>query len=67
MVRPLGPPPAGGGAVTEVAPFRPVPVMVTGTVVPRFPLAGVIDATAGPNTVKLTVLLVPPGVWTETA
>jgi hypothetical protein len=56
------PPPA----VTEVAPFRPVPVIVTGTDVPLFPLLGVIDATVGPNTVNVAVLLVPPGPWTET-
>jgi hypothetical protein len=56
------PPPA----VTEVAPFRPVPVMVTGTDVPLFPLVGVIDATVGNCTVNVTELLVPPGVLTTT-
>jgi hypothetical protein len=47
--------------VTDVAPVRPTPVSVTGTLFPRRPVVGLIDARVGPVTVKVTVLLVPPG------
>jgi hypothetical protein len=56
--------------VTAVAPFRLVPVSVTGTVVPRAPEVGLIDASVGTVaavTVNCTVLVVPIGVVTLTA
>ena len=64
-VRPLTvtPPPA---TVIAVAPVRLVPVRVTGTAVPRKPVLGAIEASVGPITVNVTVLLVPPGVVTLT-
>jgi hypothetical protein len=43
-----------------------VPVSVTGTVVPRAPDVGEIEASVAPCTVNVTVLLVPPGVVTLT-
>jgi hypothetical protein len=49
-----------------VVPVRLVPVRVTGTVVPRKPVVGAIEVSAGPITVNVTVLLVPPGVVTLT-
>lgn len=52
--------------VTAVAPCRSVPVSVTGTVVPRTPVVGLIEASVGPVTVNGTVLLVPPGPVTVT-
>ena len=51
------------GAFTDVAPVRPMPVMVTGTLVPRAPELGAIDASVGATTVNVTALLgVPPAV-----
>jgi hypothetical protein len=55
--------------VTAVAPVRLVPVKVTGTLVPRTPVAGAIEVSVGtgrPITVNVTVLLVPPGALTVT-
>ena len=54
--------------VTAVAPDRLVPVRVIATVVPRTPEVGEIDANVGTGelTLKGLVLLVPPGVVTET-
>ena len=40
--------------------------MVTGTTVPRIPVAGAIDAAVGATTVSVSVLLVPPKVVTVT-
>ena len=54
------------GAVTAEAPVKLVPAMDTGTLVPRTPELGVIEESAGPVTVNVTVLLVPPAVVTET-
>jgi hypothetical protein len=56
------------GAFTEVAPVRFVPVMVTGTLVPRAPLLGlmVVSDGCGAFTVNATVPVVPNGVVTET-
>ncbi len=51
---------------TAVAPVRLVPVKVTGTVVLCRPEAGLIEASVAPCTVKVTVLLFPPGVVTLT-
>jgi hypothetical protein len=51
--------------VIRVAPFRPMPVNVTGTVVPCVPVAGATEARLGPCTVKL-VVADPPGVVTVT-
>src|SRR5579863_1296776 len=48
-----------------VAPVKPIPVMVTATLVPRAPEVGLMAVTAGP-TLKLTVLLVPFGEVTLT-
>ena len=48
--------------VTVVTLLRPVPVRVTGTTEPRKPVLGEIDISVGAVTVKVTVLLVPPGV-----
>lgn len=48
--------------VTPVAPIRLVPVRVTGTVVPRTPVFGAIEASVGPCTVNVTALLGPAGV-----
>jgi hypothetical protein len=50
----------------DVAPVRPAPVNVTGTLVPRSPAFGLIDESTSLVTVKVTVLLVPPGVVTLT-
>jgi hypothetical protein len=50
----------------EVAPVRPEPEMVTGTVAPRTPVAGVIVFSTGPRTVYTTELLVPPSDVTVT-
>jgi hypothetical protein len=47
-----------------VAPVRFVPVRVTGTVVPRVPDVGEIEASVGPTTVNGTVLVFPIGVTT---
>lgn len=52
------------------APVRPVPVMVTGTEVPRTPVFGLIEVTLGTDraiTVNVTLLVVPMGVATLTA
>jgi hypothetical protein len=49
---------------TAVAPVRPVPVMVTGTVVPRNPVVGIIDVSEGGTTVNVSALLGPPNVVT---
>jgi hypothetical protein len=49
-----------------VAVASPVPVIVTGTLVPRKPVFGVTPVTVGATTVKVTVLLFPPGVVTVT-
>jgi hypothetical protein len=56
------PPPV---TVIAVAPFRLVPVSVTGTVVPCVPVAGATEASVGPSTVKVMVAF-PPGVNTVT-
>ena len=40
--------------LTAVAPVRAVPLTVTGTVVPRTPLVGVIEVSVGPTTVNVT-------------
>jgi hypothetical protein len=50
--------------VTAVAPVRPVPVMTTGTVVPRSPELGAMFVSVGPSTVNPTLLLVRVGVLT---
>ena len=47
---------------TAVVPVRLVPVIVTGTLVPRRPEVGEIEASVGPCTVNVTVLLVAPFV-----
>jgi hypothetical protein len=52
--------------VTAVAPVRPVPLRVTGTLVPLTPVAGAIEDRPGPWTVNVTVLLVPPNAVTVT-
>jgi hypothetical protein len=52
--------------VILVAPVRPLPVRVTGTLVPRVPELGAIVESTGPDTVNVWVLLVPPGVVTLT-
>ena len=49
--------------MTAVAPVRSVPVRVTGTVLPRTPVAGLIDVSDGLNTVNApAAVAVPPGV-----
>lgn len=56
---------------TAVAPARPVPLRVTGTMVPRTPLVGVIEVSVGPTTVNVTgvgdvvapAAVVTPMVW----
>ena len=56
--------------VTAKVPVRLVPVNVTVTLVPRAPEVGLIDVSVGGGgavTVKVTGLLVPPGVETLTA
>jgi hypothetical protein len=55
------PPPLTAAAV---APVSPLPVRVTGTLVPRLPELGAIEARDGPFTVYVMVLLVPPSVVT---
>jgi hypothetical protein len=45
---------------------RPTPVRVTGTLVPRLPVVGLIEVKLGPLTVNVTELLAPPGVVTVT-
>ncbi len=52
--------------VIAVAPVRPVPVRVTGTLVPRTPELGAIVDSTGPNTVNVCVLLIPPAFATLT-
>ena len=52
--------------VTAVAPIKNWPLIVTGTVVPRLPEAGLMEVSVGPWTVKVTPMLVPPGVTTRT-
>jgi hypothetical protein len=47
---------------TAVVPVRLVPVIVTGTAVPCKPEEGEIEASVGPCTVNVTVLLVAPFV-----
>jgi hypothetical protein len=64
-VRPLYVTPAPD-TVIVVAPVRSVPVSVTGTLVPLVPELGAIANRVGPNTVNISVLLVPPGVVTLT-
>ena len=52
-----------------LAPVKAVPVSVTGTAVPRTPEFGLIEVKVGvatANTVKFTLLLVPPRVVTLT-
>jgi hypothetical protein len=51
---------------TAVAPARPVPVRVTGNVVPLIPEVGLIEVRDAATTAKLTELLVPPAVVTVT-
>ena len=49
--------------VTAVASCRPSPLIVTGTVVFRTPMVGLIDASDGPSTVNAPpAVTVPPGV-----
>jgi hypothetical protein len=48
--------------VTAVAPVRPFPVMVTGTVAPRRPEVGLIEVSEGGSTVNVTGVVIPPGV-----
>jgi hypothetical protein len=50
----------------DVAPVKPVPLSVTGTLLPRSAEFGLIDESTSLVTVKVTVLLVPPGVVTLT-
>lgn len=67
MAETLTPVPA---PVTAVVPVRPVPVKVTGTLVPRVPEAGLIDVRVAPVTVNVTALeptLAPPAVVTVTS
>ena len=52
--------------VTAVAPVRFVPSRVTGTLVPRTPLTGEMEASVAPCTVNAILPLVPPGVVTLT-
>jgi hypothetical protein len=52
--------------VIPVAPVSALPVRVTGTVLPRMPVIGAIEASVGPVTVNGTVMVVPPGVVTLT-
>jgi hypothetical protein len=52
--------------VIAVAPVSPLPVRVTGTLVPRPPEAGEIAVNVGPNTVNVSAALVPPGFLTVT-
>jgi len=52
--------------VMLVAPVRPAPVSVTAAVVPLTPLPGETALRVGASTVKVTELLVPPGVVTVT-
>jgi len=52
--------------VTPVADPNPVPVIVTGTEVPRTPVFGDTPVTVGGATVNVTALLVPPAVVTVT-
>jgi len=62
----LTPPPE---TVSEVAPVRSVPVIVTGTDVPRSPTEGAIEVNVGAGratTLNETGLLVPPGAVTVT-
>lgn len=54
------------GAFTAVAPVRSAPVRVTFTALPRTPVLGEIEVSAGPVTVKVTALLVEPAVVTVT-
>lgn len=51
--------PAPPMTFTPVAPARPVPVMVTGTVAPCAPLFGLMPLSVGANTVKLVVAVRP--------
>src|ERR1700741_1063294 len=51
---------------TAVVPVRLVPVIVTGTLVPRAPDVGAIEVSVGPITVNVTVLLVRPNDVTLT-
>ena len=43
--------------LTAVTPAKPLPVIVTGTVVPRTPVFGLIEVSDGASTVKSTTLL----------
>jgi hypothetical protein len=52
--------------VMAVAPVKPLPVSVTGTLVPRAPDVGLIEASAGPSNVNVAALLRPAGVVTVT-
>lgn len=49
-----------------VALARPLPVNVTGTLVPCAPVLGAMEVSDGPRTVKVWVLLVPAAVMTLT-
>jgi hypothetical protein len=49
--------------VTTVAPVRPLPVRVTGTVEPRIPEVGEIEANVGPWTANVSGLVPPAGVF----
>src|SRR5690348_9292466 len=51
---------------TPFVPLKPVPVKVTRTLVPSAPVAGAMDVSTGPNTVKGNELVVPLGVVTLT-
>jgi hypothetical protein len=53
--------------VTPVASCKPSPLIVTATVVPLFPLVGLIDVSDGPNTVNAPPsVAAPPDVVTVT-
>ena len=63
-VKELAVTPAPPETLIDVAPARPVPLIVTGTLVPFAPVAGVIPVNTGTVNVYVTVPLVPPGVVT---
>ena len=51
---------------TALAPVKPAPVRVTGTLLPRTPEAGAIEASVGARTLNVTPLLFVPPVVTVT-
>ena len=52
--------------LTDVAPVNPLPLMVTASEFPRWAEFGLIEEIAGPTTMNVSALLVPPGVVTVT-